>query len=1108
MKRVAELVGVEERFLNRATRTRPATRSEPQRHAARVHKRFYVTLALHDLIREVPLDTVAHRYGASRGMLQGLQGSAATFSGMVTIFCHKLGWNNMEMLLSQFQNRLTFGVERELCDLVRISSLNAFRARVLYGAGYHTVTALASASSAEVEKHLRNATPFQSNKNSEGESETELRRRMRAKCVWVKGRKALTETEAAQEIVKEACALMKEDALKLGMAWKPGVTIANRSVEDSKAAGVSSDENVSVNHHTPVKDKDAEDVLASEGTLETSEQETYSNHEDVIKPKDLVLKTAESPTSPSLSKEEPKGSRKTATPETSTNAASFTNVSPSSNGFIKKKALSGTRGATEVVSDADKLRGNKEITSDITRSLKGTGRETPRKKRDGSLKRRHSISKSPKDCNGPKVKLSSRGKLSEKPTNAGESAQNATRSKNEMDEDQQDNFFSDCLDNFKMKEHGTPSKKKGRGVLLLESSIDTHKSPSRKASTMNRSKKYSNTTMKNNQDLFPETSGFSKGMKTPRSDNLTEKHLDLVDLSKTTCVVNEPRSSSVKTPTGKQCEIEDESPELITSNVTSLPAPEIPLAEIEYKSSPNMSETSPELYSEALFSEQSFEMQIAKMSENLDVQNPVVPLKEDEGKTSVETKGEISGCELHTPRHDKPRAAEEDLANLTALCTPGMFDSEMCFSQFPMDNEPSPAPHRQSPGQSGTSPEQSRRSSEGSFSLRLSQSFECPSDSDLSSRTLAAVEAVEEKEMIANQDKEYPLENQGKKGHLKDKEDNEGHAMDNQEDSDGFQEVSNMSLLTLAAIEAIDEELRQNGASNLEKTNNKQKNESDASRGSRVSSANEIQFTEIKPRSSPTKSAVTTGSGTSSEIAVSSVKRFLKKTQTESSLSFDIKDVDKNQNTFKSFVEDCRSNSFSFSVALEKRRPTGSTIGRKFNKGAKPVRQKPRLAIEGDNLIVVGVAVCWGGGDVCFLSLENEESDEVSWQMKMESLRDIMALHVDKRVKTAFGIKEQFKVGDNVVPALSQYLCFMLCLFIHNLFQVLSRACGVVLKGELHDPKIAAWLLDPGAKEKNFLQMVEHFLPQESNLLQGIEVSSQMEETGKSYQHLRIKAVY
>lgn len=58
-------------------------------------------------------------------------------------------------------------------------------------------------------------------------------------------------------------------------------------------------------------------------------------------------------------------------------------------------------------------------------------------------------------------------------------------------------------------------------------------------------------------------------------------------------------------------------------------------------------------------------------------------------------------------------------------------------------------------------------------------------------------------------------------------------------------------------------------------------------------------------------------------------------------------------------------------------------------------------------------------------------------------------------------------------------------LLFSNYFKVLSQACGVILKGKLQDPKTANWLLDPGAKEKNFLQMVEHFLPQESNLLQG-----------------------
>lgn len=55
-----------------------------------------------------------------------------------------------------------------------------------------------------------------------------------------------------------------------------------------------------------------------------------------------------------------------------------------------------------------------------------------------------------------------------------------------------------------------------------------------------------------------------------------------------------------------------------------------------------------------------------------------------------------------------------------------------------------------------------------------------------------------------------------------------------------------------------------------------------------------------------------------------------------------------------------------------------------------------------------------------------------------------------------------------------------------RILQVLSRACGVVVGGELQDPKVAAWLLDPEAMERNFLQMVEHFLPKESKLLPGM----------------------
>lgn len=49
-----------------------------------VHQRFYAAMALQDLVQEIPLDEVATKYGASRGVLQSLQQSAATFAGDLT----------------------------------------------------------------------------------------------------------------------------------------------------------------------------------------------------------------------------------------------------------------------------------------------------------------------------------------------------------------------------------------------------------------------------------------------------------------------------------------------------------------------------------------------------------------------------------------------------------------------------------------------------------------------------------------------------------------------------------------------------------------------------------------------------------------------------------------------------------------------------------------------------------------------------------------------------------------------------------------------------------------------------------------------------------------
>ncbi|KAL0994987.1 hypothetical protein UPYG_G00130300 [Umbra pygmaea] len=221
-QRVAELVGVQESFLARSVSGKLIAKTDRQRRQMAIHKRFFTTLVLQDLVNEVPLGTVATKYNCSRGQLQSLQQSASTYAGMVTVFCRRLGWHSLELLLSQYQTRLSFGVQRELMDLVRVSLLNATRARTLYDHGYATVAELARAKVTEVEKALRKAVPFKSSRRAVDESERDAAERRNLRCVWVSGGRALTEHEAAIEIVSEARLLLQQDLALLGVTWDPG----------------------------------------------------------------------------------------------------------------------------------------------------------------------------------------------------------------------------------------------------------------------------------------------------------------------------------------------------------------------------------------------------------------------------------------------------------------------------------------------------------------------------------------------------------------------------------------------------------------------------------------------------------------------------------------------------------------------------------------------------------------------------------------------------------------------------------------------------------------------------------------------------------------------
>ncbi|KAM9035080.1 DNA polymerase theta-like isoform 2-T2 [Sarcophilus harrisii] len=221
LKRVAELVGIEEGFLARCVKGRIVAKTERQHRQMAIHKRFFTSLVLLDLISEVPLKDIIQKYGCNRGQIQSLQQSAATYAGMITVFSNRLGWHNMEQLLSQFQKRLTFGVQRELCDLVRVSLLNAQRARALYTAGFLTVADLARGSIAEVEAVLKNSLPFRSVRKAVDEEEEAAEERRNFRTIWVTGRKGLTEKEAAVLIVKEARMILQQELAEMGVQWNP-----------------------------------------------------------------------------------------------------------------------------------------------------------------------------------------------------------------------------------------------------------------------------------------------------------------------------------------------------------------------------------------------------------------------------------------------------------------------------------------------------------------------------------------------------------------------------------------------------------------------------------------------------------------------------------------------------------------------------------------------------------------------------------------------------------------------------------------------------------------------------------------------------------------------
>lgn len=165
------------------------------------------------------------------------------------------------MLISQFQDRLHFGIHSELIELMRLSTLNGARARTLFDAGFETIASIASSEAGSIENALLKAVPFQSEKVLEGDDSEDMRKRKKIKNIWITGNCGMTAREAAENLIIEARKYLELEIGVTEIKWnKPSV--CNQSVTDSHEVNIE-DNSVNIKVENELSDHSSTHLTSS-----------------------------------------------------------------------------------------------------------------------------------------------------------------------------------------------------------------------------------------------------------------------------------------------------------------------------------------------------------------------------------------------------------------------------------------------------------------------------------------------------------------------------------------------------------------------------------------------------------------------------------------------------------------------------------------------------------------------------------------------------------------------------------------------------------------------------------------------------------------------------
>ncbi|NWW77742.1 HELQ Helicase, partial [Climacteris rufus] len=141
-QKVADIVGVPESFITKKASGQAIRKNVDNA----VVNRLYLTFVLYALLKETNIWSVSERFNMSRGYVQNLLNSAASFASCLLHFCEELEefWV-YKALLTELTKQLTYCVKTELIPLMEVAGVLEARAKQLYNAGYKTLAHLANA---------------------------------------------------------------------------------------------------------------------------------------------------------------------------------------------------------------------------------------------------------------------------------------------------------------------------------------------------------------------------------------------------------------------------------------------------------------------------------------------------------------------------------------------------------------------------------------------------------------------------------------------------------------------------------------------------------------------------------------------------------------------------------------------------------------------------------------------------------------------------------------------------------------------------------------------------------------------------------------------------